>query len=407
MKKLKVLLALVVIVLMPNVYAAKDVTIESIELVDKSTAVTELSEPTVKGLNVSFDLSFSDLDDFAKYKIVLDNPTNEDYEVAKENEFKTSEYLQYTYEFDKDTNIVKKNSKLTMYINIKYNKAVPSNKLTDGKYVEANEMAITLGNNNADKIVNPKTGNSIILTVVVLAGVIALSVVLYKKTSNKKYLNVMLLGLVLIPIGTFALQKLQVNVATKVTIEDKYSVYYGYLTYMKVSTFEQEKNDYVYINRPCESGGVRKTNSFTKNFAVSGNPNSNIPTGYNTCDVYYIAEINGVEYYPAIVIKRESMYSEGTTVKMVNFDIIDSDGKSTKVITDDLESRWYYRANSEKDILNMNFKGTGAWETDAWDDNNNNIMDGAYYIEVKLPKTFVMPEHDVVFMATSSMPKVN
>ena len=90
MKKLKVLLALVVIMLMPNVYAAKDVTIESIELVDKSTAVTELSKPTVKGLNVSFDLSFSDLDDFAKYKIVLDNPTNEDYEVAKENEFKTS-----------------------------------------------------------------------------------------------------------------------------------------------------------------------------------------------------------------------------------------------------------------------------------------------------------------------------
>ena len=226
MKKIKVLLALVAIVLMPNVYAAKDVTIESIELVDKSTAVTELSKPTVKGLNVSFDLSFSDLDDFAKYKIVLDNPTNEDYEVAKENEFKTSEYLQYTYEFDKDTNIVKKNSKLTMYINIKYNKAVPSNKLTDGKYVEANEMAITLGNNNADKIVNPKTGNSILLTVAVLAGVIALSVVLYKKTSNKKYLNVMLLGLILIPIGTFALQKLQVNVATKVTIEDKYSVYY-------------------------------------------------------------------------------------------------------------------------------------------------------------------------------------
>ena len=44
MKKLKVLLALVVIMLMPNVYAAKDVTIESIELVDKSTAVTELSK---------------------------------------------------------------------------------------------------------------------------------------------------------------------------------------------------------------------------------------------------------------------------------------------------------------------------------------------------------------------------
>ncbi len=402
MKKLKVLLALVVIMLMPNVYAAKDVTIESIELVDKSTAVTELSKPTVKGLNVSFDLSFSDLDDFAKYKIVLDNPTNEDYEIAKESEFKTSEYLKYTYEFDKDTNIVKKNSKLTMYINISYDKAVPSNKLTDGKYVEANEMAITLGNNNADKIVNPKTGNSIILTVVVLAGVIALSVVLYKKTSNKKYLNVMLLGLILIPIGTFALQKLQVNVATKVTIEDKYSVYYGYQTLMKVSTFEQEKDDYVYIYRPCESGGFRKTNSLTKS-----NPNSNIPTGYNTCDVYYKQEINGVEYYPAIVIKRESMYSEGTTVKMVNFDIIDSDGKSTKVITDDIDSRWRYRANSENDILNMNFKGTGAWETDVWDDNNNNIMDGASYISVKLPKTFVMPEHDVVFMATSSMPKVD
>ena len=389
MKKLKVLLALVVIMLIPNVYAAKDVTIESIELVDKSTAVTELSEPTVKGLNVSFDLSFSDLDDFAKYKIVLDNPTNEDYEVAKENEFKTSEYLQYTYEFDKDTNIVKKNSKLTMYINIKYNKAVPSNKLTEGKYVEANEMAITLGNNNADKIVNPKTGNSIILTVVVLAGVIALSVVLYKKTSNKKYLNVMLLGLVLIPIGTFALQKLQVNVATKVTIEDKYSVYYKYRTLMKVSTFDQDKNDYEIVYRDCKQNYALYTRSLK----------GTTTAGPNTCDEYYTEEINGEEYYSAYVVKRESMYSEGTTVKMVNFDIIDSDGKSTKVIKDNDESRWYYEANSEKDILNMNFKGTGTWTTDAWDDNDNNIMDGASYIEVKLPKTFVMPAHDIEFMA--------
>ena len=396
MKKLKVLLALLVIMLMPNVYAAKDVTIESIELVDKSTAVTELSEPTVKGLNVSFDLSFSDLDDFAKYKIVLDNPTNEDYEVAKESEFKTSEYLKYTYEFDKDTNIVKKNSKLTMYINISYDKAVPSNKLTEGKYVEANEMAISLGNNSADKIVNPKTGNSILLTVVVLAGVIALSVVLYKKTSNKKYLNVMLLGLVLIPIGTFALQKLQVNVSTKVTIEDKYSVYYKYRTYMKVSTFDQEKNDYEIVYRDCKQNYALSTSGLKAATIAPANKGQS-----NTCDEYYIAEINGEEYYSAYVVKRESMYSEGTTVKMVNFDIIDYDGKSTKVITDDLDSRWYYRANSDHDILNMNFKGTGEWQTDAWDDNNNNIMDGANYIEVKLPKTFVMPAHDVEFMATS------
>ena len=392
MNKLKVLLALVAIVLMPNVYAAKDVTIESIELVDKSTAVTELSEPTVKGLNVSFDLSFSDLDDFAKYKIVLDNPTNEDYEVAKENEFKTSEYLQYTYEFDKDTNIVKKNSKLTMYINIKYNKAVPSNKLTDGKYVEANEMAITLGNNNADKIVNPKTGNSILLTVVVLAGVIALSVVLYKKTSNKKYLNVMLLGLVLIPIGTFALQKLQVNVATKVTIEDKYSVYYGYQTLMKVSTFEQEKDDYVYIHRQCNNGVADpELDDLLDDLNLADQAE------LNTCDEYSKEEINGVEYYSAYVVKRESMYSKGTTVKVTDYDKIYYDGSSKKVVNGDRYSYWYYEANSEKDILNMNFKGTGAWETDAWDDNNNNIMDGAHYIRVKLPKTFVMPEHDVYF----------
>lgn len=392
MKKLKVLLALVAIMLMPNVYAAKDVTIESIELVDKSTAVTELSEPTVKGLNVSFDLSFSDLDDFAKYKIVLDNPTNEDYEVAKENEFKTSEYLQYTYEFDKDTNIVKKNSKLTMYINIKYNKAVPSNKLTDGKYIEANEMAISLGNNNADKIVNPKTGNSILLTVVVLAGVIALSVVLYKKTSNKKYLNVMLLGLVLIPIGTFALQKLQVNVATKVTIEDKYSVYYAYRTFMKVSTFDQEKNDYAYIYRECNGGlADPELDDLLDDLNLADQAE------LNTCDEYYTEEINGEEYYSAYVVKRDSMYSKGTTVKVTDYDKIDYDGSSKKVVNGDRYSYWYYEANSEKDILNMNFKGTGAWRTDVWDDNNNNIMDGASYISVKLPKTFVMPEHDVYF----------
>ena len=59
--------------LIPIVFAANEVTIKSIELIEQSDNTVELSKRTTKGLDISFDLSFVEIEDYAKYKVIIDN----------------------------------------------------------------------------------------------------------------------------------------------------------------------------------------------------------------------------------------------------------------------------------------------------------------------------------------------
>ena len=75
----KKLLFTLLIILSPVVVLAKDVSIKSVELVENSDFVEELSKPSYEGLNVNFDLKFHLLGDRAVYKVVLSNNDNENY----------------------------------------------------------------------------------------------------------------------------------------------------------------------------------------------------------------------------------------------------------------------------------------------------------------------------------------
>ncbi len=145
MKKIRYILCLIIsLVLIPVVYAKENVSIESYELVENSKTTSELSKPKINGLDIAFDLSFTKKDDYAKYKIVINNPTNKDYELSKDFEFNGSDYIKYEFKFEKEGNIVPAKSKLTMYITITYANEVPKNKLVNGKFTENNKMAISL-----------------------------------------------------------------------------------------------------------------------------------------------------------------------------------------------------------------------------------------------------------------------
>ena len=222
MKKIINILLLIIIMTFSftilNVYAEEKITIESVTLEEKTDTTTELSKPTINGLNIGFDLSYSQVNDYAKYKIIINNPTNDDYQIDKESKFNSSDYLTYKYELDNNTNIIRSNSKLTMYITITYKTEIPNDKLIDGKFIENNNVSINLANDkNITK--NPITGNSIFILVFILMIVTIISFVLFKNTRNKKYLNIMIFSLLLIPIGIYALEKLQINITTKITIE--------------------------------------------------------------------------------------------------------------------------------------------------------------------------------------------
>ena len=202
MKKISYLLLIIMVSLfIPNVNAKEEVSIESINLVDKSELTTELSSPTKSGLKIGFDLSFSNVGNYAKYEVVVNNDSNKEYEINDETSFSSSNYIEYKYEFKEKTNRVKANSKVTLYITVTYKNAVPNDKLVNGKYIENNEMAISLSNED-----NPKTFSSILYLLLFIALVLVFTFFINSK--NLKNISIIVIALLLVPVTIFALEKL-------------------------------------------------------------------------------------------------------------------------------------------------------------------------------------------------------
>ena len=125
MKKIKKILFIIVIMMFVSIINvdAAGVSIKNVKLVDKADSVTELSEAKVDGFNINFDLEFSKIGDSAKYELILNNPTNHEYEINTEKTFSGSNYISYSYELKDKTNRIKANSEVILYINIKYETA--------------------------------------------------------------------------------------------------------------------------------------------------------------------------------------------------------------------------------------------------------------------------------------------
>ncbi len=242
MKKIKNLLLVIIIMIfvsMVNVDAA-GVSVKSIKLIDHTGNATELSAPVPNGLSIKFDLSFSNVGDTAKYEVVLDNPTNKEYEINTDKQFSGSNYISYSYELKDKTNRIKANSEVILYITVKYENAVPVDKLVDGRYVENNDMGINLLNED-----NPDTFNNFLFILLMIV-LMCVATLVFKYTKDKG-LYIIVLSLMLVPITVFALEKLKLTVSTKITIEDtKFKVYYDIGSAIKKS--ELNDNEYVYDN---------------------------------------------------------------------------------------------------------------------------------------------------------------
>ena len=358
---------LITILFIPNVNAAS-VSISNIKLDSKSNDTIELTKPTSSGLNINFDLSFSNVGDFAKYEVEVDNPTNSEYVINTKNNFSNSDYLEYSYEFKDKTNRIKAKSKTTLYITIKYKNEVPDDKLTDGKFVENNTMALNLLGNN-----NPKTNNNLILLLLIL--LIAISITIFIKNKKIKNIFIILIALSLVPTSIFALEELKINVVTKVTIEKTYYLKYAYEDLIKESELDNyDLIDDYYYNGPCADD--------------------------------YWEEIDGERYLYCGVNKIVEKHKAGERVQLKDritintYDEYDNNFSNETIVFDkDTQDSMCYRywlyyskeenkTYKENDPEIMNFNNL---ENNEWNTNNSN------YISFKTPNTFTMPAHDVVF----------
>lgn len=125
---------IILLVLLPIIVSAEDcndnnITIESIKVENKSENVKEINSATVDGKNINLDLSMSDVGDSIKYRILVKNDSNDDYELNKKSFNISSDYIDYSIDTDNKSNIVKAKSSKTVYLNVEY-----KNKVEDEKF---------------------------------------------------------------------------------------------------------------------------------------------------------------------------------------------------------------------------------------------------------------------------------
>ena len=227
MKKLKSLLVILAVFFMaPLITNAEsaNVVIDGVTLENASEGAIENSAPTFNGLDLNFDVKFTNVGDSVVYKVNVTNKDQEDYTLSN-SKVMDGEYIEYEFSFEDSTNILKANSSKVMKVRIKYAKAVPESALTNGKYTKASNVKISFNDKAGNAVpasANPKTGNSMLLILMLLAIVIAgVSLVLFRNKKGVKTLSLLVaLGLFAVPTTIFAIKALTINVNANIEVSN-------------------------------------------------------------------------------------------------------------------------------------------------------------------------------------------
>lgn len=230
MKELKLIIPIFLILMFIPFYVNAEtcdtnkIIISSITVEEESDNVEELSETTVDGKNINLNLSMKEVGDNITYKIVVKNDSKEDYELDENSFNLNSNYINYTFESEDDTNIVKKNSSKVVYLKVKYANEVPDEAFESGTYNDNQTMKVNLSTGDTisvpDTLKNPNTGvQSYILIVFII---LLISITVYVLLKNKKYAKFMILiigATIVIPISVYALCKCEIKIESKIEIK--------------------------------------------------------------------------------------------------------------------------------------------------------------------------------------------
>lgn len=197
------------------------VSISSIKVDSKSNEVEEINEATATGRDINLNLTMSEVGDKIKYKIVVKNDSNDDYELDKNNFNISSDYVKYSLESEDESIIVKANSTKTVYLRVEYKNAVKEESFKNGIYTDNKNMTINLSSNDkasvADIITNPDTGiKYYILIIIVLFTIIGTTVYLVMKKKNVKIMLLVIGTAIIIPLSVNALCKCEIKIDSKV-----------------------------------------------------------------------------------------------------------------------------------------------------------------------------------------------
>ncbi len=212
---MKKYLLFILFLLVPFMVKAQDVKIKEVILVDKTDGIEAEEKPEFENLKINFNLNFSKVDEFVKYKVIVENSADKDYEIDDTTSFSDGEYIKYEFSYDGEK-IVKSKGTKEFFITISYNKRVPLSEYVDGKFKEKNSMTINLSNETEEK--NPYTATLPYIVVILSIISIILFVIAFKM---KRSLMLTMAILFFMPAVIFALEKISIAIEANIEIEPR------------------------------------------------------------------------------------------------------------------------------------------------------------------------------------------
>ena len=224
--------------LFPMMVFAQNVEIKEVKMVEKSENAEIVANPKINELAIDFNIKLNALNDYVKYKVILNNKDDVDYIISK-SDFEDNEYISYDIESDNLEKLEAKKEKV-IYLKIKYEKKIPEEVFLDNKYVLSNNFSFTLDDgkeeivttnkttNKEEQIKNPETGiKDYGIIVGVSIGVLA--IVIYCFNRNKKFFKPLVLFLsfsfLIYPVVGKAIILMKFSMETTVTIEKGVALY--------------------------------------------------------------------------------------------------------------------------------------------------------------------------------------
>ena len=185
----------------------------------------EINEASINNNKIILNIKMYDPGDLIEYNVKVKNITNEDY-YFDENSLKlNTDYLEYEFVYENNSNIIEAGKEKNIKLRIEYKTKVPTNELINDSFNNTNTMTINIFNkettNIASIIKNPETGRMTILYLFLLLTLSGLSLVVVKRKKKARYMVIIFGVLIIVPMTINAICKCNIEIEAKIEIDGK------------------------------------------------------------------------------------------------------------------------------------------------------------------------------------------
>lgn len=211
-----------------NVYATEDtISITNVEIIEKTETV-DVESLSYENTAVNANIVYHKVGDYVKYKITINNNSNQNYKIKSLSNDNKNEYISYEHSNYSNTEF-KSNSSTELFITVKYLKEIDD--ITKRIQETNTNLLLIMEDANGNTVtknisINPKTGDPIIKYIIVFSisalGLLVFAIARKKGCDRKKIFGIILALILTMPVVVNASgSSLTLNLKGKVELKDK------------------------------------------------------------------------------------------------------------------------------------------------------------------------------------------